>query len=289
MSNSQLSLRTAHKNFVKHLKDKGRATATILAYGNDIKQLADFCGKNGKLKVTDVTTHELETFKAFLTEEKYTPKSISRKINSVKTFFRFLQSSGIVEENPATPITHPKYKTQPPRILSKMEYRALRDACRNDPRASAIIEIFLQTGIRIGELANLKVEDISDTQITINPYESHPKREIPLNKAAHKAINRYLENRPKSRFSNLFITKTGKPFLVRNIRSAIDRYFRLASIKEAKVNDLRHTFIAHQLKAGTPIVIVSKLVGHKRLSTTEKYLEFIKEKSSSDSMKLSEL
>lgn len=289
MNASQVALRTAHKDFIKHLKEKGRATATILAYGNDIKQLVDFCGKNAKLKAADIATHDLEVFKAFLAEEKYTPKSISRKINSIKTFFRFLVVSEIIEENPATPIAHPKYKIQPPRILSKMEYRALRDACRNDLRASAIIELFLQTGIRIGELANLKLEDVSDAQIIIKPYESHPKREIPLNKAAHKAVNRYLENRPKSRSTNLFITKTGKPFLIRNIRSAIDRYFRIAGIKDTKVNDLRHTFIAHQLKAGTPIVVVSRLVGHKRLSTTEKYLEFIKEKSFGDSLKLSEL
>ena len=85
------------------------------------------------------------------------------------------------------------------------------------------------------------------------------------------------------------ITKTGRPFQVRNIRSALDRYFRLADIQGATVNDLRHTFIAHQLKAGTPLTLVSKLAGHKRLSTTEKYLEFIKEKSESDTTKLEEL
>ena len=83
MSNSQVALRTAHKDFVKYLKEKGRATATILAYGNDIKQLVDFCGKNGKLKVANIIAHDLEAFKAFLTEEKYTPKSVSRKINSI--------------------------------------------------------------------------------------------------------------------------------------------------------------------------------------------------------------
>ncbi|HNQ17268.1 MAG TPA: tyrosine-type recombinase/integrase, partial [Candidatus Woesebacteria bacterium] len=72
-----------------------------------------------------------------------------------------------------------------------------------------------------------------------------------------------------------FLTKTCRPFLVRNIRTALDRYFRMAGIKEAKVNDLRHTFVAEQLKAGTPLVYVSQLVGHKRITTTEKYLKLI--------------
>jgi len=74
----------------------------------------------------------------------------------------------------------------------------------------------------------------------------------------------------------------------RNIRTAIDRYFRIAGIDGAKVNDLRHTFIAHHLMAGTPITTLSKLVGHKRLSTTEKYLELVKDKQT-ENVKLEEL
>jgi integrase/recombinase XerC/integrase/recombinase XerD len=76
--------------------------------------------------------------------------------------------------------------------------------------------------------------------------------------------------------------------LVRNIRSAVNRYFRLSGIKNATVNDLRHTFIAYQLAAGVSPVLIQKIVGHKRLSTTEKYLELIKEKISA-SEKLEEL
>jgi integrase/recombinase XerC/integrase/recombinase XerD len=96
-----------------------------------------------------------------------------------------------------------------------------------------------------------------------------------LNKSSETALKRYLEIRPNTKEDTLFITKTGRPLLVRNIRTAIDRYFRLAGIKDAKVNDLRHTFVAHHLMAGTSLVLVSKLAGHKRLATTEKYLNLI--------------
>jgi site-specific recombinase XerD len=160
-----------------------------------------------------------------------------------------------------------------------MEYRALRDACRDDIRVHAIIELLLQTGIRIGELANLHLEDIESDKLIIRPYESHSGREVPLNKSAQQALSSYLKIRPKTRVKNVFVTKNGKAFLIRNVRTAIDRYFRLADIKNAKVNDLRHTFIAHQLQAGTPLMLISKLVGHKRLSTTEKYLKIIKKKN----------
>ena len=226
-----------------------------------------------------------------LKKQDYTAKSISRKINSIKSFFRFSKTKQLVESNPAANITHPKYEVKPPRVLSKMEYRALRDACRTDRRISAIVELLLQTGIRIGELANLKIDDLNfdANNIRIRPYESHEERTIPLTKAAKQSLDEYLKERPKSREKTLFLTKTGRPFLVRNIRAAIDRYFKIAGIENAKVNDLRHTFITQQLIAGTPLVYISKLAGHKRLSTTEKYLKIINEKLDKEDVKLEEL
>ena len=110
-----------------------------------------------------------------------------------------------------------------------------------------------------------------------------------LNKPAADAIAKYLEIRPKSPSHSLFITKTGRPLLIRNIRTAIDRYFRIAGIKEAKVNDLRHTWVAHQLQSGVPLTMVSKLAGHKRLSTTERYLQFIPNHNGESKVKLEEL
>jgi integrase/recombinase XerC len=284
-------LSTALISFRDNLKSSGRANATILAYTKDIEQLLEFVAKNGKTTLEQIDTDDINNFKADLKEQKYTDKSVSRKINSVKSFFKYLVSQKKLSTNPATPVTHPKYELKPPRILSKIEYRALRDSCRHDSRIFAIVEILLQTGIRIGELAKLTIEDIDFTngKMIIRAYESHEQRTVPLNQPVIEALKSYLEVRPKTEKKEIFITKTGNPFLVRNIRSSLDRHFRLAGIEDTKVNDLRHTFIAHQIKSGTPLVFLSKLVGHKRLSTTEKYLEFVKEKSKNDKPKLSEL
>jgi site-specific recombinase XerD len=287
---SQIRLQSAHQDFIVHLKQNHRATSTILAYGKDIEQLIDYVVANHQIQYAHrIQPQHLNGFKSHLEEQKYTPKSISRKINSIKTFFRFLSSRHHVNSDPAAPIKHPQYSTQPPRILSELEYRALRDAARADVRISAIIELLLQAGIRIGELANLELPDIKNDQITIRPYESHDQRVIPLNKSAQAALNRYLETRPPTRPKKLFITKTGRPMLVRNIRAAIDRYFKLAGLEDVKVNDLRHTWIAHQLTAGVPLVLVSKLAGHKRLSTTEKYLKYITPTLDSSKVQLKEL
>ena len=271
-------LKKYHQKFIDFLKSKNRTTSTILAYGKDINQLIDFLLTNNVQDIKTADTKTLEKFIKSLHDANYTPKTISRKINSIKTFYRFLQNNNIISQNPSMPISHPKYETKPPRVLSKTEYRALRDSCRHDIRTYAIVELLLQTGIRIGELSRLALNNVNERDLIITPYESHQQRKIPLNKAAKNAISLYINIRPQTKNNTIFITKTGRPLLVRNIRTTIERYFKQAGVKGAKVNDLRHTFITQQLKSGTSLLVVSKIVGHKRLSTTEKYLELIQDK-----------
>lgn len=289
MPDKALNIALARQNFVDFLRAQKRASATILAYGNDIAQLEEFLAKKGVIQVQAVNQALLDEFKADLNRKNYTAKSISRKINSIKTFFRFLKDKNFIENDPAASVIHPKYEIKPPRILSKIEYRALRDVCREDARISAIIELMLQTGIRIGEVANLELTDFKNEAIIIKPYESHSERIIPLNKSAKLALEKYLSQRPKDiKEKKVFVTKTGRQFLVRNIRSAIERYFNQAEIKNSKVNDLRNTWIFYQLESGVSVATIAKLAGHKRVSTTEKYLELIGDKKE-QAAKLEEL
>ncbi len=280
-----ITLDEARQQFVQYLQGRSRASATILAYGKDIEQLVSYLSKAPLNKVTPdtVSLEDLTSFMKQLVKEGYTTKSVSRKTNSTKTFFKFLRQTGVLSDNPADSLEHPKFENKPPRVLTEIEYRALRDAAKADVRISAIIELFLQTGIRVGELANLTVSDLNLTDpsptLSVHASQDSAARNIPLNKPAVSAIQRYLELRPKSPNKALFITKTGRPLLIRNIRTAIDRYFKMAGIQGAKVNDLRHTWIAHHLASGTSLTLISKLAGHKRVSTTERYLQFIQGKS----------
>lgn len=276
-----ISLDSAHNKFIDSLKSADRASATLVAYGKDIKQLLEYASKQGVSTVDEVILDHLEGFMGKLLDEGYTPKSVSRKTNSTKTFFKFLKTEGVIAEDPAELLKHPKVEVKPPRILSKLEYRALRDAVRDDVRSAAIVEVLLQTGVSISELAGIEIEHLTLDGESPNLYipkrNSKEARTVPLNKAVIEAIKRYLnEERPKDKESaHLFITKTGNPLLVRNIRSTLDRYFRHAGVEKAKVNDLRHTFAAHHIKQGTSLVYVSRVLGHKRISTTERYLQYI--------------
>lgn len=274
-----VKLHDASVEFKNYLKSNQSSTATIVAYGKDVEQLVSFLEELQKHHVHEVSKEDIEAFLAKMAGGGYTPKSVSRKLNSTRTFYRFLKVSEYITDDPSLLVAHPQYHLAPPRILTPTEYRALRDAAQNDARMYAIIELLLQTGIRIGELASLKMEDVKKDSLHIPAVEKHEERTVPLNSRAKEALRRYMEVRPKIENGPLFVTKSGKSFLVRNIRTAIERYFRIAEIKNAKVNDLRHTFVAHHLRHGVSLILLSKLLGHKRLSTTERYLNFVPERA----------
>lgn len=262
--------------FIRDLENKGRSPSTILAYRADLEQLVDFVASKNIVLPEQVTQDVIEAFRDSLLAEKYTPKTVSRKLNAIKTFFRHLISENHIDKDPSQNVAHPKIQVSVPKFLSPIEYRALRDIVRTDPRIAAIVEIILQTGMRISEVANLKISNIQKGEIVVEAYATQPQRTIPHNNPAKEAIDRYIKERPKSDLPHLFVSKNGKPLAVRNIRAAIDRYMQKADVPDYSVNDLRTTFIVENLKAGADIVMLSHVVGHKRLSTTERYLELAK-------------
>lgn len=283
--------------FIEYLKSKGKSESTLVAYRKDIEQMRDFLVSRNITQIEKITVDDLKPFLEYLKVEKgFNLKTISRKINSIRTFFRFLREEGHITEDkdPSLKLTHPKIEAKMPRILNRVEYRALRDASRTDVRLYTMVELLLQTGLRIGELQRLEVDDTKVTQLghkylLVNTYGSHQTRNVPLNETAYQAIQDYLKVRPEAApgVKNIFLTKSGNPIPIRNMRSAIKRAFSRAGIKNATVNDIRNTFIAHHLANGVNVLTVAKIVGHKRISTTEKYLELLKRKDGED--KLSEL
>ena len=275
--------------FITNLKEKGKSRYTVIAYKKDIEQFLGFLAKKQTQTINEVKKETISEFIAELIQNNYTKKSASRKLNSIRTFYRFLKEEGIVTINPALDVAHPRFENNKPRVLSKLEYRALRDFARQDKRTYALIELFLQTGLRIGELANLRLSDVSENELLIRAYGKNKERRIPLNKLVYKAVSDYLKVRSESEDDHVFITKNQKPLLIRNIRNIVDRCFREVGVENVKVNDLRNTFIAHQLSAGVPLAYVSKVVGHKRLSSTEQFLDLVTTEANPSQYKLNEL
>jgi site-specific recombinase XerD len=283
------------EKFTNFLSQQGKSNFTIVAYKKDLEQFVGYLSTKDITDIRDVKKAEIDGFINKLIEDNYSKKSASRKLNSIRTFFRYLKSEGLIEQNPSLDVSHPKYIQVPPRIFSKLEYRAIRDVAKEDVRTYAMVEILLQTGVRIGELTNIRLGDIKEQELFVRPYGKNPSRMVPLNKAVKKAVNDYLKVRGNNSGKEqededyLFITRTGKPLLIRNIRQIITRCFREVGVENATVNDFRNTFIAHQLLNGYSIDYIAKLVGHRRLSSTERFLNLVKEKEGEKKEKLEEL
>ncbi len=273
------------EKFIARLKEQGKSHFTVIAYQKDLEQFVGFISAAELTDIRDVKKEHIDGFLSKLLSDNYTKKSASRKLNSIRTFFRHLKSNEIIESNPSLEVSHPKYVPTAPRTFSKMEYRAIRDVAKDDARTYAMIEILLQTGVKIGELSNLRVGDVKDEALYVRTYGKSPTRNVPLNKAVKKAVDTYIKARENGQGAGhkpeadgyLFITRTGKPLLIRNIRQIVTRCFREVGINNATVNDFRNTFIAHQLGNGHSIEEIAKIVGHRRLSSTERFLQMVTE------------
>jgi len=285
----QETLNNLLPKFIDSLKVKGRSPSTILAYRADLEQMLSFLHGKNVVILAGVKQEHLESFRDSLLNEKYTPKSVSRKLNAIKTFFRWLISENFTSIDPSQNVSHPKIEASQPKFLSPLEYRALRDVVRADTRIAAIVEVILQTGMRISEIAALKLANVKADEVKVEAYATQPERNIPLNTPAKEALDSYIKVRPKTDSPYVFVSKNGKPLAVRNIRAAIDRYMQRADVPAYSVNDLRTTFIIENLKAGVDLVLLSQVAGHKRLSTTERYLELAGVKEPGKKQKLEEL
>ncbi len=275
--------------FISSLGEKGRSPATVLAYRSDLDQLLTFLTKNSIVTADQIKSSDLDTFRDSLLAQKFTPKSVSRKLNAVKTFFRWMVENSYLDTDLSKNVSHPKVESSLPKFLTPIEYRALRDVVKTDTRISAMIELILQLGLRISEVANAKAKDLTEELLKIEGYATQPERTVPLNKPAKDALDRYMTDRPKVESEYIFISKTGKPLAVRNIRASVDRFIQKAELPKYSVNDLRTTFIVENIKNGVDLILISQVSGHKRISTTERYLSLAGVKESGKKQTLIEL
>jgi len=289
----QLNLTKAQKNFVQDLYDRKKSGLTAAAYAKDLDQLISYLCDYGVTAVGEVTPEHLEKYLLHLYDvKKLSPKSVSRKINSIKSFYKYLTAQGHATHNIANGLKHPKLETKTPNIFGTTECLALRECARKDPKTLAMVELLLQTGIRISELSSMEIGHLDlgePATVFIPKKESQKERVIPLNNKAKQALQNFLELDRQVPSPFLFATKSGKAILIRNIRSSLDRLFHRAGLRGAKVNDFRHTFTGHQLALGVSLQTVCRVAGHKTLTTTEKYLKYMAIKKPGTKERLEEL
>ncbi len=264
------------EQFCNSLKaEKDASPHTLRAYIKDLEEFLLFIDK----KSADIDNLDIRSFLASLHYRKLKKSSISRKLATIRSFFKYLHREGSVKKNPAKLVSSPKVQKALPRFLTVDEVFALMDSPKGDTfqaaRDKAILELLYSSGLRVSELTTLDINDF-DIKESLVRVKGKGKKEriIPTGSKAVEAMKNYLPERIllKKRSQALFLNTRGGRLTQRSIRRIVDKYGRMIALKgHLSPHALRHTFATHLLHGGADLRSIQELLGHSSLSTTQKY------------------
>jgi len=288
------ALQTLIQAFTESLMaEKGYSANTCRAYHNDLEAFISFLsekkiGPSRQPEDTDITVLDhvdgvvIRSYLGFL-HQKNKKTTIARKLSALRSFFNFLVRRGILKDNPADPVLTPKQDKTLPTYLAVDDMFRLLDSIQTDKlldlRNRAIFETLYSTGIRVSELTGLKTFDLNFKGATIRVLgKGSRERIVPVGLKALQAIQNYRnkletesgisleENGP------LFLNKNKGRLTARSIARILDKLVGACGLlTPVSPHTLRHSFATHMLDAGADLRVVQELLGHKSLSTTQKY------------------
>ena len=269
------------EKFIRYLEiEKNYSVHTVLNYRLDLEGFKGFLGETSLENIDYLT---LRKYLAAVKEKNLSVRTIARRLSTLRSFFKFLTREGHLKTNPTLSLSSPKQEKHLPVFLTEDEVTKLIEAVvAKDERAlrdKAVLETFYSTGIRISELAGLKVDDIDFIGSVVKVMGKGKKeRIVPIGEQAIGAIRTYLEKR-KKQSEALFLNKSGERMTVRGIRNLAQKYILIASMKHGvSPHTLRHSFATHLLNRGADLRSVQELLGHVNLSTTQIYTHLTTER-----------
>jgi integrase/recombinase XerD len=245
------------------------ADRTREEYQNDLEDFAEFLEQRGINLVGEIELPNIERYVAHLEEKGYASLTRKRKVVAIRSFLSFLYQDGYVGTNIANRIVLPLTEYPSPNFLIQQECNKLRKACSDSPRDTAIIELILQTGIKLSEVVHLTVNDIELQAGSLKGFmqvkgnAGKRDRIIPLNTKAIEAIKKYLEVRYDAGSDVLFINRFGEPLGESGVQKRLTKRVKSAGIRPASIHTLRHTFGAHHVARGTDPKTIQDVMGLK--------------------------
>ena len=303
------TLKRAIADFADHLRyNRNASDHTVRAYESDLMQFIGFVAADADLKKRDLDPSQvgraaLRGFLAHLHADGQSRATAARKLAAVRTFVRYLRREGVIEDDPGVLVATPKRDIRMPAHLSEREMTALLDAPAGDTALSrrdrAILELFYASGLRLSELAGLDMDDVNLGGRTLRVLGKGGKeRLVPFNTSAARALRDYVsdrarivarsgQQRPEGREGKerrghrerqsrprdpLFVNYRGTRLTVRSIDRLVRRYVAATSARMGiSPHALRHSFATHLLQRGADLRAIQELLGHARLSTTQRY------------------
>lgn len=271
------------ESFINYLKYEKRSSShTLVAYQNDLDQFMQFCAEMiGGFDLNKVDNKLIRAWVVQLMERRLTPRSVNRKISTLKAFFKYLMKMDLIEKSPVIQLPLPKIRKKLPYFVEENKLNHLLDDGFFDQtfsgiRDKLIITLLYGTGIRRSELLGLEVKDVD---LKINQIKVTGKRNkqriIPFPASILPLIREYLGMK-EAEFGNttarLILTDTGEPAYEKLIYRVVTSYLaKVTSLEKKSPHVLRHTYATHLLNKGADLNAVKELLGHSSLAATEIY------------------
>jgi len=265
--------------FITYLSSEKRFSEhTIKSYSTDLKQFTSFLLSEFQIinEIHEISFQIIRTWIASLLEKGLSPRSVNRKISTLKTYFKFLIREGVLIENPITKVVAPKSKKRLPVFIEEDQIASLLNEVQFEKgfvgqRNKLIIELFYVTGIRLSELINIKISDVDLNKQSIKVLGKRNKeRIIPLSSNVVNDLNIFIENNQKNKY--LFTNLEGDKLYNKLVYRLVNKYIaKISSVNKKSPHILRHTFATHMLNNGADINAIKELLGHANLSATQVY------------------
>ena len=265
--------------FITYLSSEKRFSEhTIKSYTTDLKQFTSFLSSEFQIidEINEISFQIIRTWIASLLEKGINPRSVNRKISTLKTYFKFLIREGELVENPMMKVVAPKSKKRLPVFIEEDQIASLLNEVQFEEgfigqRNKLIIELFYVTGIRLSELINIKISDVDFNNQSIKVLGKRNKeRIIPLSSNVVNDLNIFIENNQQNKY--LFTNLEGNKLYNKLVYRLVNKYIgEISSVNKKSPHILRHTFATHMLNNGADINAIKELLGHANLSATQVY------------------
>jgi site-specific recombinase XerD len=268
-------------SFTRHLRAENKAPSTIVTYAKAVEQFDAFLAEPRRRRprrVADVRREDVEAFLVERSDAGMRPATLSQRFRSLQQFFKWLAAEGEIDGSPMATMRPPQVPETPPPVLREAELRKLLDACAGtdfeDRRDNAIIRLFVDTGMRRGELAGLKLEDVNlDEEAAVVLGKGRRPRSCPFGHKTGQALDRYLRARSKRPDAGepwLWLGKRGR-LTETGVEQAVKRRGRLAGLPDIHPHQFRHTYAHQWLASGGTEGDLMRLAGWKSRQMLARY------------------
>jgi integrase/recombinase XerC len=286
-------LRELIERYIEHLRyERNASPHTVNNYHSDLRQFLDYVekvsgGEPGEAPSLEDLDHlSIREYMGHLYQRRLARTTIARKISTLRAFFRFLRHQELVDANPTRLVATPRLPKKIPSHLERDQVAALLGAPSADTdggrRDRAVMEMLYATGIRVGELVGLNLEDVNLLEGIVRVRgKGRKERLVPFGDTAREMLERYYPVRQRLLFKAktgrrdnqaIFLNLQGGRLSARSVNRIIERYIAQVSVRlKISPHSLRHSFATHLMNAGADLRVIQELLGHASLSTTQKY------------------